>query len=145
VSQARVIDAADAAVALIKAAWADRVAPSDVRRAYLNQRINLTGEDAGELLRGRQVYVFPFPPVSAADDPGDLWRTYLLRVLVVERYADAGDPPDDWVDERVAFVEQTGVRPAREPGPQAGRADDPRPRAGGHDRRAVPGGPAAST
>lgn len=105
-ANARVIDAADAAVALIAAAW-NPVAPSGVRRAYPNQRIDLTAESAAELLQGRQVYVFPGSPVTSRPmTRGDLWRTYVLRVLVVERFADAGDPPADWIDERTAFVEQ---------------------------------------
>ncbi len=54
---------------------------------------------------GRKVYVLPADyarqNVSRAQEQGD----YGYAVLVAERYTPADDPPDAWVDERVAWVE----------------------------------------
>lgn len=100
---ARVLDACDAAVALIAAAWSPP-APSAVTRVYAPP-VNLT-EDADPPLAGRQVFVFPGPYDAAQLDRAGQWRTYTLRVLVVERYtAGAGPVPAAWLDERVRFAQ----------------------------------------
>lgn len=101
---ARVLDAADAAVALVLAGWSDKGEADGVTRVYAPP-VNLT-EDSDSPIAGRQVFVFPGPYDAAQLDRADQWRRYTLRVLVVERYtAGAGGPPTAWVDERVGFVQ----------------------------------------
>lgn len=86
----------DDLVDAINAAWT----PSDpdaVERRYL-ERIDLDG------LRGRRVFFFPAgydnrPATRGHDD-----YTHRITCLVVEKYPDAGDPPREWIDERVDFV-----------------------------------------
>jgi len=108
-ADARIIQAADAAVALILAGWTGRGADDGAERVYA-PTINLSGDDAPRLA-GRHVYVFPGPYSAEQLDRADQWRRHSLRALVVERYADAGDPTRAWVDERVNFVEQRVFNP----------------------------------
>src|SRR6476620_11258946 len=57
---------------------------------------------------GRKVYIVP----SAADSPESVTRAedakdYTLTFMTVEKFKaedGQGDPPDEWVDERVRFV-----------------------------------------
>lgn len=102
-ADARIIQAADAAVALILAGWTGRGADDGAERVYAPP-IHLSGDEAPPLA-GRRVYVFPGPYSAEQLDRADQWRRYTLRVLAVERYPDAGDPPTGWVDTRVNFVE----------------------------------------
>lgn len=91
----------DQLVTVLTAAWdaADppRGANDTVSREY-------TTPVAVESLNGRKVYLFPIDyggdPASRLED----WYMHGVAVLTVERYADAGPPPNDWVDERVDFV-----------------------------------------
>lgn len=87
----------DALVARIDAAWG----PPAGSEVSGKGRIDF---DAGTLT-GRRVVVFRAgrqdAPVTREADQYD----YAFAVWVVERYADQGDPPEDWIDERVAWVE----------------------------------------
>lgn len=103
-ANARILLACDAAVETIDAAWTDKGKCDGVQRVYAPP-INLT-EDAEPVHTGRQVYVFPGPYTTTLYTRGDQWRGYTLRALMVERYVDAGDVPDEWIDERVSFFEQ---------------------------------------
>ena len=107
-SQARILDLADAAVTLIGRAWATadppRAPPSAVQRVYAPP-IPLTG-DAQDPLAGRQVYVFPGPYDASQVTRDEQFRRFTLQVLTVERFTGDGDPPNTWVDDRVTFVEQ---------------------------------------
>jgi len=55
---------------------------------------------------GRKVMVFAdaFSQVTAnrRDDQND----YTYTIMVVERYTEQGDAPDEWIDERVKFCEE---------------------------------------
>lgn len=55
--------------------------------------------------KGRKVYIFPSAYLteiaSRSSDRGD----YIYVLIVVERYREAGVPPDEWIDERVNFCE----------------------------------------
>lgn len=119
---ARVNDVADAVVAAITAAWGTLtpgapVAPAAVQRAYA-PTIGLTPDDAGSVLNGRQVYVFP-STYAGGDFLGrsTLRQTYAVTVLVVERYTGAGVAATDrdWLDGLVAFVEAAVFVPLRNP------------------------------
>lgn len=94
---ARTTEARDALVALIAGWWAP-TAPDAVLAPW---RFELKARSHA----GRRVYVLPADyareNVTRAQEQGD----YGYAVLVAERYATAGDPPDAWVDERVAWVE----------------------------------------
>lgn len=56
-------------------------------------------------IAGRKVVIFPSAyagvPVTRAEDQDD----YSHTILVVERYREQGDPPNEWIDERVNFCE----------------------------------------
>lgn len=55
---------------------------------------------------GRRVFVFAAGKAQAATASRKLdLNEYRVEVVVIERYAAAGPPPDDWVAERVAWVE----------------------------------------
>lgn len=100
---ARIIEARDALKQLIDAAW-----PVGERESAEDDEV-LTPwvfRIEAEKVRGRKVFVFPSAYatelVTRASDRGD----YTFVLLVVERYREQGDPPDEWVDERVNFCEQ---------------------------------------
>lgn len=105
----RILLAADAAVTLIQDGWSAMGGSDSVERVYAPP-IPLSGDEL-PLLAGRHVYVFPFPYSAEQLDRADQWRRYSLRVLVVERCTDAGDPPRAWVDSRVLFVEKFVFNP----------------------------------
>lgn len=95
---ARVTEVRDAAVGRVGDWWAP-VAPDEV--------VGLSRVDIDSAtLTGRKVYVFRSAyaraPATRGEDQGD----YTLQVMVVERYADPGDPTEPWVDERVDFCDQ---------------------------------------
>jgi hypothetical protein len=69
-------------------------------RAY-RQELNLGTFD------GRQIRVFP----KSYTSPGvttrrEIYRLATVIVVIAERYTGDGFPPDDWMDERVVWVEQ---------------------------------------
>lgn len=59
-------------------------------------------------LTGRKVYVMP-GSYAGVERPtrGERSQDNTVTVLVVERYTDQGPPPNDWLDERVEWVEET--------------------------------------
>lgn len=54
---------------------------------------------------GRRIYVFGATERNEIATRGEDFNDYGVVVIVLERYTDQGDPPDSWVDERVAWVE----------------------------------------
>lgn len=89
----------DAVVAKILAAWTERVPDSD--EVLGRYRVDLDAAATG----GRKVYVFPLSTagqlVTRTEDQND----YALGLWVIERYTDAGDPTEEWLDTRVEWVE----------------------------------------
>lgn len=113
-SLARVLDLCDACAAAVSAAWVP-TGDDAVARVYAPD-VGLTQDNPDTLVRGRKVYLFPGAYASPLLDRGSLLRRYTVAWLVVERYADgAGFPPDAWLDDRVAFVEQTVFNVLRDP------------------------------
>lgn len=110
---ARILEACDAAAALIEAGWPDRGDADGAARVYAPP-VGLTA-DAETRLTGRRVFVFPGPYTAEQLDRESQWRRYTVRVLAVEQYAgdladDAG-PPREWVDERVTWFADTVFDP----------------------------------
>lgn len=54
---------------------------------------------------GRKVYVFRSARVDETADRGEDQHDYVLVIWVLERFTDAGDPPEEWIDARVSWVE----------------------------------------
>ena len=96
---ARIIDVRDALAERINDAWAADMEDAD--EVLTPYRFDIDSATH----TGRKVYVFPSTytgvPATRADDQND----YGLVVIVVERYTLAGDPPDEWIDERVTWCE----------------------------------------
>lgn len=107
--QARITEVAKLVAQAIERA-ADPAANITVERVYAPEWLdpdywkdnpNLTKE-----FTGRKVYVFGATerqesPATRSEDFND----YGIVVIVLERFTDAGDVPNDWLDERVAWVE----------------------------------------
>ena len=76
-------------------------APDGASRAYLS-RIDLS------TVKGRQVLIFPVSYTNRPADRGNDFYTHGVMALTFERYTDAADAedtvPQEWVDERVDFV-----------------------------------------
>lgn len=99
---ARIIQARDALKEKIDTLW-----PVETRESQTDDEV-LTPwafRIEAEKVVGRKVFVFPSAytnelatRVSDRDD-------YTFVILVVERYREQGDPPDEWTDERVEFCE----------------------------------------
>lgn len=89
----------DAVVAKILAAWTERVPDSD--EVLGRYRVDLDAASVG----GRKVYVFPLSTagqlVTREEDQND----YALGLWVIERFTEAGDPSEEWLDARVEWVE----------------------------------------
>lgn len=106
---ARIIDACNAVTGAIQSVW-NPVAPSAVQRSYVPD-IGLSADHTDTLIQGRQVYVFPAKwENDGAIDRGNWDRLYVVQFVTVERYSvsgtdQVGTPTDDWVDQRVLFVE----------------------------------------
>ena len=71
------------------------------------------GEDPLARLDGRQVVFFPSEYDWEGADRAEDAYTHHVACLVVERYTDAGDPPRDWVSQRVDFVHTQIVQALR--------------------------------
>ena len=117
-ANARILQACDAAVALILAGWkASSSPPGDddaVTRVYAPS-ISFTLDSPPPIV-GRQVFVFPGPYQATTFTRADQLRDYKIRVLIVEQYSEAeGDPPEAWVDVRVNFCEQMIFNPLVNP------------------------------
>lgn len=116
-SQARILSVCDAVASFIRTTW-QPTAPSAVTRTY-GPDVGLTTDDESTLLSGRQVFVFPASyavPVQVTRAEVE-WR-YGVTVLVVERFDEDGEtpgkPPNAWMDERIAFVENSIFKPLRD-------------------------------
>jgi hypothetical protein len=97
VPDARIIAVCDAIVTRLQTVLSP-AAPDEVARKYL-------APVKAETLRGRKVYVFPVRYSDAPASRAENLTDYTVAVLVVERYEDAGEPTDEWIDERVNFAE----------------------------------------
>ena len=92
----------DDLVTALLGAWTDMGASDGVTRCYFKR---IGDSDRPETkLAGRQVYVFPTDYDNGPATRGEDEFIHSVSVLVVERYADAGDPPTAWIDTRVDFV-----------------------------------------
>lgn len=100
---ANIITVCDALVTAIGTAWTTRVADNGtVARKYLAP---VSVQELSSLT-GRKVYVFPGPYSNSLENRAeDAWG-YDVGIVVVERYTDAGEPLDAWMDARVLFVEE---------------------------------------
>lgn len=102
----RLIQVCDAAAARLRLLWSP-APPAAVARAYLP---NLAEGPKGRWPEGRQVYVFPVGLAQverlARAGPGADLRGYTVAFVVAEKYDQAGQPPDAWVDERVEWLER---------------------------------------
>ncbi|HEY1191914.1 MAG TPA: hypothetical protein VGE74_30060 [Gemmata sp.] len=85
----------------LRTAWAP-VAPSGVEWAYYRRFGD--AESGFEETVGRQVVIYPVNYDNAPGTRGEDLYTHQVTVHVAERYPDDGDPPRDWVTERVDFV-----------------------------------------
>lgn len=109
-TNAQVIQVADACAAAIRAAWdasvdhAPLAAPDGVERVY---ETPIADPEFLEAFAGRQVWVFPVEYGRTAMSRSQDNRRPVICVIVAERYADGPAPvPTEWLDERVAFVEE---------------------------------------
>ena len=99
---ARIIEARDALKEKIDTLW-----PVETRESQTDDEVLtpwLFRIEADKVV-GRKVFLFPSAYATEfatrASDRGD----YTFVLLVVERYREQGDPPDEWVDGRVSFCE----------------------------------------
>lgn len=97
---ARTIELRNAIADRLLSVWGDP-APATVSVGW---RIDVPDDSPS----GRVVFVAPASyrsegPVTRATDLND----YRYAVLVVERYTDAGDPTEEWLSERAAFVQES--------------------------------------
>lgn len=103
-SEARILDCCDAAVAALAALV--EAFPATIQRTYVPD-VGLTPDEPDTLISGCQVYAFP-PSwgSSGAADRISIYQEYTLSFIVIERYtATAGAVPVAWVDAHVLFVE----------------------------------------
>jgi len=96
---ARITEVRNAVAAAINAAWVSRESVND--EVVTLSRVTIDSATHA----GRKVYVFRSAyaevPVTRDEDQGD----YTIAVMVVERYAGQGHPPESWVDARVDWCE----------------------------------------
>jgi hypothetical protein len=71
-----------------------------------SRRIEIDDQVEDTTPAGRQVFVYPrgYGQVEAETRNTDLME-FRIGIIVVERYADPGVPPDSWVDDLSAWVE----------------------------------------
>jgi hypothetical protein len=101
----RIEEVCAAAAARVQADWGP-VPPDLVVGPVYSIDICTDPGDPARLLVGRHVYLFPSAYRQVAADRGADTNEYEIAALVVELYRGEGDPPEDWVRERVEFVEQ---------------------------------------
>ena len=95
---------ADAAVVLIAAAIAGNVGDTTtVERTYLPDVLD---PDYAAAMTTRKVYLsgMGYSQAEALSRGQDL-NEYVLRILVVNRYTDAGQPSKSWTDTQIDWVE----------------------------------------
>lgn len=99
-ADARIIQVIDAMVSRIAAAWTSREGDDGVSREYLAP-LNLAS------LAGRKVWLFPVHYTDGVASRGENLTDYTIAAIIAERYTGSEpEPPKEWIDERVAFVEQ---------------------------------------
>lgn len=117
---ARECDLGDAIVTYLQSLWTTRSDPDAVQRVWV-ANIGLNPDDPQTLVEGRQIFVIPVSQSTPERmSRAELDNLYTFVILTAERYTDktggySGDPPNDWIDERVAFVEQTVYYPLGDP------------------------------
>lgn len=99
---APILTLCDALVGAIREAWQPGE-PDNVERVYIAP---VTADDLPTLL-GRRVYVFPGRYTDEPATRGEDLSTYSVGVLIVERILEPGPPTNQWMDDRVDFVEGT--------------------------------------
>jgi hypothetical protein len=107
--RARIADLRDAAAAVL-AATSTPETPVTVASTWL-ARLSFDEDDPDQLTSGRRLYVLAAMPQLSALARGYWKNGYTLGVVFVERYTDAGDPPDEWVDGVVKWWEQNVLFP----------------------------------
>lgn len=95
---ARSKEVRDAIVAKILAWWTGRGGEDEVTGLY---RYDLKAES----LTGRKVQVFPLRTAGEVVTRDEDANEYAFAVWIVERYEDEGDPTEEWIDDRVEWVE----------------------------------------
>ncbi len=110
---ARIMDLAAGVAAYLQASW--NPAAPDLVHAVWYERFSLNPSDPDRLLTGRRVAAIPALPELAAMTRGLRWNKYTVGVVLVERYADAGVPTDDWIGERAAWWEANVFYPLWHP------------------------------
>lgn len=94
------LELCDDLVAHLLAGWADRGPKDGAERRYF-ARIS---DEGAARIEGRRVFVFPTKYDNGPENRGEDLFVHEIAVLVAERYTDAGDPPTEWIDERVDWV-----------------------------------------
>lgn len=94
---ARVVEVRDALKARVSEWWG-AAAPNEVRSPW---RMDYRTAE----LVGRKVDIYPAEYASDNATRGAEQGDYRFLIVVAEVYPDPGDPPDDWIDERVAWCE----------------------------------------
>lgn len=96
---ARITEVRNAVAELIDVLWVARESADDEVIARTLFELD------SATLAGRKVYVmrsaFTGGPVNRTEDQDD----YTIALMVVERYAGQGPPPEEWIDERVEWCE----------------------------------------
>lgn len=99
-ADARIVEVIDAVVSRVDAAWTGKGANDSVSRVYLAP-LSLAS------LTGRKVWFFPVRYGDDTADRGENLTTYTVAAIIAERYEGGeAEPPQEWIDERLAFVEQ---------------------------------------
>lgn len=88
----------DALAALIDELW-DTDDPADEVVTKSSPDIDTSA------LKGRKVYVLRASRADEVANRGEDANDYTLVILVVEKFRNQGEAPEEWIDERVAWVE----------------------------------------
>lgn len=96
----RILTVCDAAVARINSVWGP-ASPDTVARAY---RWKPSQRELNSLV-GRHVRVFPASYGDELENRGEDRHRFGVSIIALERCADAGVPPDAWMDERLEWVQ----------------------------------------
>lgn len=115
----QIVQVADACVAVVQRTWEALTAPlgppapyDGVSRVY---EVPIADPEFAEQFQGRQVWVFPAEYGRQAFTRGQDNRRPKIAVVIAERYTAQGPVPAQWIDDRVAFVEQAVFTPLADP------------------------------
>jgi hypothetical protein len=114
VNSARIVDLADGVADYLRDEWRP-VAPDAVTRVW-PFKIDLDGNARGVLLKGRQVWVMPALPGMDRLTRAGWQNKHQIGVLLTETFTDRGEGvPDDWIDDRVKWWQDTILYPLADP------------------------------